>query len=90
MPSSLRAALLGIAFLSELCLLFGLAWAGWFMGPNLAASIALMLALPIVVGVVWGIWLAPRAGRRLSTPARWAVKVTLCLPSDREPRPQAG
>lgn len=76
-PSPLRATLLGVAFLAELCLLFGLAWAGWSMGPNRLASVALMVLLPSVVAVLWGVWLAPNAERRLKTPARWAVKVTL-------------
>ena len=76
-PSACRAALLGIAFLAELCMLFGLAWAGWSMGSSRAASVALMVALPLAAATVWGLWLAPRAARRLRTPARWTVKVTL-------------
>lgn len=73
----MRAGLLGIAFLAELCLLFGVAWAGWSMGTNRLASVALMLLLPVLVAAIWGVWLAPNAERRSRTPARWTVKVTL-------------
>lgn len=76
-PSAGRAALLGVAFLAELCMLFGLAWAGWSMGAKSLVSVALMVLLPSAVAVVWGLWLAPRATHRLRTPARWTVKVAL-------------
>ena len=84
-----------LAFIAEIGMLVGLAWAGWGRGSSLLLSVVLAIALPAVAAVVWGLWCAPRSRHRLATPWRWALKVTLfsatvvlLLPT--EPVPAAG
>jgi hypothetical protein len=69
--------LLALAFLAEVAMLVGLAWAGWSLTGSTALSWLLALLLPSVAAAVWGVWCSPKAPRRLPTPYRWAVKVTL-------------
>ena len=69
--------LLALAFLAEVAMLVGLAWAGWSMSDSTLRSWLLAIALPSLAAVVWGTWLSPKAPRRLPTLHRWAVKVTL-------------
>jgi hypothetical protein len=71
------AVLLGLAFVAEVAMLVGLAWAGWSMSDSTFRSWVLAVALPSLAAVVWGTWLSPKAPRRLPTLHRWAVKVTL-------------
>jgi hypothetical protein len=33
--------------------------------------------LPLVVALVWGLWIAPRARRRLSDPARFVLELVV-------------
>ena len=65
-----------VVFLAELCLLAVLAWAGARLGTG-AWAVVLAIALPLVAAVLWGLLLAPRAGRRLRHPARLIVKLVL-------------
>ena len=67
-------ALDAVVFLTELCLLAVLAWAGARLGTG-AWAVVLAIALPLVTAVLWGLLLAPRAARRLRHPARLIVKL---------------
>lgn len=60
-----------IRFLLELCLVAALAVAG--------ASISWWAAilLPLLLCVIWGLWIAPKATRRLTDPARLALEIVL-------------
>ena len=62
-----------VRFGTELALLAGAAVAGW--------SIAwpLVLVGPVLVAVVWGLWVAPKASNQLTDPARLAVEIALFL-----------
>ena len=89
------AVLLGLAFLAEVAMLLGLAWAGWSMSDSTLRSWLLAIVLPSLAAAVWGTWLSPKAPRRLPTLHRWAVKVTLfsatlLLLLGFGPRPEAG
>lgn len=70
----MRGANLALKFLLELCAIAALGYAGArsFDGP--AAVLAAVL-LPVVAILVWGRWCAPRASRRLPTPARIPVEM---------------
>jgi hypothetical protein len=70
------AALLALRFLAELGMLAALAWAGWHLAGG-AAAIVLAVLLPVAAAVVWGLWVAPRAWRRLHDPARAVVEGVL-------------
>jgi hypothetical protein len=68
---------LTIRFLTELALLAGLAAAGARLGDGLLFSIVNAILLPLVAAVVWGVFIAPRAPRRLAEPARLIVELVL-------------
>lgn len=72
-PSALDIAM----FVDELLLLAVFAVAGGRLGGPDAGRVALAVLFPVAAGVVWGMWLAPRAARRLSSPARTAAKIAL-------------
>ena len=66
-----------LRFLLELALLAAVAFAGGTVGSAVWLRIALAIAAPCFVAAVWGTWLAPRAARRLTDPARLALEVVL-------------
>jgi uncharacterized iron-regulated membrane protein len=68
-----------LAFGCELAMLATLALAGWSLAPSSNLAVALAFALPAVTGLGWGIWLAPRARRRLRGPARALTKIVVFL-----------
>lgn len=67
----MKAANLGLRFLLELCLLAALAYVG------LQLSIVLAVLLPVVVALVWGLFVAPRARYPLSSTWWIAIQVVL-------------
>jgi hypothetical protein len=66
-----RAANLGLRFLLELCLLAALAYVG------LQVSVVLAVLLPVVVALIWGLFIAPRARFPLSSTWWIAIQVIL-------------
>jgi Protein of unknown function (DUF2568) len=62
----------------ELALLAVLAVAGARLGSQ-ATAITLALLLPLASAVLWGLYLAPRASRRLPHPRRLATKLAVML-----------
>ena len=88
-------ALMVLAFLAEVALLVGLAWAGWSMTRATLSSWLLAILLPTAAAAVWGTWCSPKAPQRLPTLYRWAVKIvlftaTLGLLLTFGPQPEAG
>lgn len=69
--------LLSLAFLAEVAMLVGLAWAGWSMSDSTLVSWLLAVLLPSSAAAMWGTWCSPKAPRRLPTSSRWAVKSSL-------------
>ena len=74
-----RTAMLTVRFLVELATLAVLAVAGASAGAAPGWRIALAIGGPVLLGVVWGLVMAPRARRRLSDPARLIVEIILFL-----------
>jgi hypothetical protein len=70
----MRAANLALKFLLELAALAGLAVWGWHAGHS-ATRIVLAVAAPVAMGVVWGLFAAPRSARRV--PIGWRVPLEL-------------
>ena len=64
-------------FLTELALLAGLAIAGARLGDGVLFSIVDAVLLPAAAAAVWGLFVAPRARRRLPEPARFIVEFAL-------------
>jgi hypothetical protein len=67
-----------LVFIVELVLLAILAVAGARLGSH-ATAIALAVLLPLVTAVLWGIYLAPRASRRLPHRGRLVAKLAVML-----------
>ncbi len=70
----MRALNLALKFLLELAAFAALAVWGWQTG-SLLVGLVLAVAAPAVAVVVWGLFAAPRATRRL--PTRWRVPLEL-------------
>ena len=62
---------LGLRFVLELCLLVALGVWGF------SENVVLGIAAPLAAAVVWGLWIAPKASRRLRDPARLVVELVL-------------
>jgi hypothetical protein len=73
----LLGANLGLRFLLELAALAAVAWSGWQAGGSVAASLALAIALPIVVAVVWGAFVSPRARFDVPRPVWYGLQVVI-------------
>ncbi|HWS36339.1 MAG TPA: YrdB family protein [Actinoplanes sp.] len=72
-----RGLVLVIRFLTELVLFGAFGFAGAVLPGPLVAKIVLAVAVPAVAIVVWALFLAPRAGRRLPEPWRFLAEVVL-------------
>jgi hypothetical protein len=68
---------LTVRFLTELALLGGLALAGTRLGGGLALAIVDAVLLPVAAAAIWGLFIAPKAPRRLPEPARFLVEFAL-------------
>jgi len=66
-----------LAFGCEMAMLAALAVVGWLLAPSLPWAITLAFTLPTLTGLVWGLWLAPRARRRLHGLALTAAKIVV-------------
>jgi Protein of unknown function (DUF2568) len=71
----LKLANLAVSFLLELCALAAFAYWGFQVGPNLFVKFLLGLGTPILVGVVWGIFIAPRAYITLPRPLNLTLRL---------------
>lgn len=61
MVMAAKGLFLGIIFLCELAALAAYGYWGYRLEAPLIARVALLLALPIGVALVWGLFLAPKA-----------------------------
>ena len=68
---------LGLRFLLELCLLAALGYWGFRVGQGPVARFALGLGAPLVVAVVWGLFMAPKATVPLPGPLHLAGEIAL-------------
>jgi hypothetical protein len=68
-----------VAFLSELMLLGTLGVVGWRLGTGGLSSIALAALCPALGTLIWAVWIAPKASRRLEDPLRLIAQITLFL-----------
>jgi hypothetical protein len=62
---------LALRFACEVAALAAVAWCGWRINP------ALGVVFPLVVAGVWGLWIAPKARRRLSDPPRFVLELAV-------------
>jgi len=62
---------LALRFACELAALAAVGWCGWRINPVLG------VVFPLAVAAVWGLWIAPKARRRLSDPARFVLELAV-------------
>ncbi|WP_410595934.1 YrdB family protein [Amycolatopsis sp. lyj-23] len=75
--SGLSGVVLTVRFLTELALLGGLALAGTPLGSGVALAVVDAVLLPAAAAALWGLFVAPRARRRLPEPARFLLEFAL-------------
>jgi hypothetical protein len=68
---------LAAAFLLELCMLGAFAFWGFRTGEGLLMQLVLGIGVPALAVVLWGVFLAPKSGRRLTGSAYLALKALL-------------
>jgi Protein of unknown function (DUF2568) len=74
--SGIRGVTLTARFVCELALLAALAFWGYVVGEGVWAWL-LGLAAPVVAGIVWGTFVAPRARVPVPAPIRVAIELLL-------------
>ena len=66
-----------LRFLLELCILVAIGYWGFKTGAQTITKIGLGIGLPLVVAVIWGIFLAPASDTRLQEP--WLLLLELII-----------
>lgn len=66
---------LALAFGLELAALVAFGMWGYSLGPNLFLRVVLATALPLLVAVLWGIFLSPRATVPLEPALKYALRL---------------
>jgi hypothetical protein len=77
MVAILRSINLALTFLLELALLAAFGFWGFQSGGSTLMKILLGIGIPLLVAVIWGIFMAPNAARRLQGGAYLALKIVL-------------
>jgi hypothetical protein len=67
----------GIRFLLELSLLAALGYWGFSSQPTTLLKILLGIGLPVVVAILWGIFVSPKAAIQVSAPLHLILEITL-------------
>ena len=75
--TALRAINDAIRFLIELCMLAAFAYWGSRVSGSTAVNVLVAIAAPLAAATVWGIWLAPRSERQLSSSCRLPLELIL-------------
>jgi Protein of unknown function (DUF2568) len=79
MPGGWSSLVLTLRFATELATLAVLAWAAASAGLSLGWRIVLAVLGPVLVAVVWGLALAPRARHRFADPWRLGAELVIFL-----------
>lgn len=74
---SMRRLNLVFRFILELVVLVALFLWGVSVSDQLVVQVVLAVGVPVLVVVIWGLFVAPRASRRLPDPQRLAVEVVI-------------
>jgi Protein of unknown function (DUF2568) len=77
MIAILKPINLALAFLLELALLAAFAYWGFQTGSSTLVKILLGIGLPLLVALIWGIFMAPNSTRHLQGGAYLALKALL-------------
>ena len=74
---SMRRLNLGFRFILEMLALVALFLLGLSLSDDLPVQLVLAICLPLLAMIVWGLFVAPKASRRLDDPARLAVELVV-------------
>ena len=77
----LKAIHYTLAFTLEMCMLVILGYYGFKSSSNPFLKYGLMILLPVLAGIAWGIWAAPKSETRLDAPALVVFKLAIFLVS---------
>lgn len=72
-----KTANLALSFLLELAMLAAFGYWGFTTGDGLPAQILLGIGAPLLAAIVWGIFMAPRASRRLRGPYHLVLEMII-------------
>jgi hypothetical protein len=75
--SILKAVNLALSFFLELCMVLAYGYWGFKTGSGLVSQLLLGIGVPLVVIVIWGIFLAPASKQRLRSVPHWALEIIL-------------
>lgn len=77
MIESIKSINLGLAFLLELVMLVIFGYWGFHAGQNTLGKVLLGIGVPVLVAVLWGVFLAPASSRRLAEPWLTIIEVLI-------------
>jgi hypothetical protein len=66
-----------VAFLLEVAMLVALAYWGFHTGDGIVLKLVFGLGAPVLAGVVWGLFVAPKASHPLPVAGRFVVEVVV-------------
>lgn len=75
--NGLKMLNLGVQFLLELCMLAAIGYWGFMISPGWGMKIVLGIGLPILLIVIWGLFVAPRAAYPLHGVPHLLLRLTL-------------
>jgi len=74
----LKTVNLALRFLLELCLLFALGYWGFTSMQGWPLRVVVGIGAPLLIAVIWGIFIAPKATMRLDEPWRLILELVIC------------
>jgi Na+-transporting NADH:ubiquinone oxidoreductase subunit NqrE len=75
--SILKVANLALSFFLELCMVLAYGYWGFTTGSRLIMQLLLGIGVPLIVIVIWGIFLAPASKQRLQGVSHWSLEIIL-------------
>jgi len=73
--STMKSVNLAFRFILEMMALVALFLFGTSLSDNLLVQLVVGIGLPVVIMVVWGLFISPKASRRLPDPPRLGVEL---------------
>jgi hypothetical protein len=73
----LKVANLALSLFLELCMVLAYGYWGFKTGSGLISQLLLGIGVPLVVIVIWGIFLAPASKQRLQGVPHWTLEIIL-------------
>jgi hypothetical protein len=75
--SAVKGANLALRFLLELCALAAVSYWGAQVSSSTVVNIVVAVAAPLALAIVWGLFLGPKASRRVALPGRWPFELAV-------------